>query len=457
MLLAGFFLVPPARAATLRGGGDIVIGPNEVINDDVYASGRTVLVQGRIRGDLYAFAQRVLITGQVDGDVVAFAQVIDVSGRVGDDMRVAGQVVRVAGDGVGDDLLAAGLSVEVARGTPVGGDVIAGASQILIAGDVGGNTLLGANGVDLQGHIQGDAKVSVGEGEQTIPSAAFLTVRSTPIPQVAPGLTVGENAVIGGKLRYESLNGAHISPSAHIAGGVRHILPRQLRTRKKVQFGTRSWVYDQIRRFVVLLLVGWALFFLYGGRMRKLGRRIHDRPLASLGWGIVGFFGFIAAILVTLLATGVLAILFHVATLGLLAGWTLILGLLADVGLVVAYYFFVTFVVPATVPYALFARVDRGGLWWLLPVTVGLLLYVGLTALPYAGSFIAVLAILVGVGGVVLRWRPNGSPAPPEAAEREMSPTPPTAPSSATASIDSSAETAASPAASEQERPNAAG
>ena len=413
IFLLTFLLAASVDAATFRSNGTIVIGPNDVLDDDLYAAGQAVLIEGRVTGDVYAFAQQVVVSGQVDGDLVAMGQVVSVSGRVNDDVRAMGQVVRIAGQGVGDDVLAMGASVEVAENTPVGGDLIVGAYQVLVAGQVEGDVLAGTNNLEISGVVGGNVNASVGESRRTMPPAVFLRQTGVPVPVVPPGLTVTDGAVIYGDLQYRAVNDAHIAPGAQVKGEIKHLFPSQpQRPKEKKAFGTLPWVLDQVRRLIALLGVAILLFLVYPQGMRALGGRIHDRPLAAFGWGIIAFFGLIAVLLIVLFATIIGGILFGVLTLGMLARWTFVLGFLFDVVLIVGYFFYVTFVVPAAVPYAPFARLDRGKLWWLPFVIVGVVLYVVLTALPYAGSILNVLFILVGLGALLLRWRPNGRPAP---------------------------------------------
>jgi len=190
VLLVAFFWALPTNAATFRSEGTIVIGPDQVLDDDLYAIGQSVLIQGRVTGDVYVLARQLVISGQVDGDVVAAAQTISISGRVGDDVRVMGQVIQVSGAGVGDDMIAMGASVELAENTSVGGDFIAGGYQIFVGGTVNGNALLGANGVEISGHIKGNVHASVGEGQRTVPPSVFMRPSGVSVPVVPLGLTV---------------------------------------------------------------------------------------------------------------------------------------------------------------------------------------------------------------------------------------------------------------------------
>jgi hypothetical protein len=54
LLLLGFFAVTPAQAADARGGDQVVIGRDEVINDDLYVAGNTVTIDGTVKGDVVA-------------------------------------------------------------------------------------------------------------------------------------------------------------------------------------------------------------------------------------------------------------------------------------------------------------------------------------------------------------------------------------------------------------------
>jgi len=407
LLFLLFLAALPLYAATVYGEDQVVIGPDEVVPDDVYVFGSSVLIQGRVEGDVYAFSRKLRIEGEVTGDVVAAAQIIDITGRVEDDVRVAGAVIRVAGAGVGDDLLAAGASVEVGRDTPIGGDVIAAAYQVLCAGDVQGNVNIGANAVELHGSIQGDARIATGEKQQGPSPLVFLPSDDVGVPRVQPGLTVGEDVRIRGNLTYHSVQPARIAAGAQIQGEVQHILPQPTRRpeREERRFGSPAWVREQVRRYVSFLFVGVLLFLLFPQGMRRLGGILRRRPASALGWGVVLFLGLLAVLFGLLFVAVLLALLFKVLTLHLLSTWSFLLGVFGDMLLIVGYYVYVTFVVPVLVPYGVLSRLDRGGFWWVIPLVVGVFLYVLLTGLPYVGWLLNVLFILAGLGVWVVWWR----------------------------------------------------
>ena len=70
-VLALFILVPAASAYDGRGGENVVIGKDEVIDDDLFVGGSTVTVDGTVNGDLITAGQTVTINGKVTGNVIA--------------------------------------------------------------------------------------------------------------------------------------------------------------------------------------------------------------------------------------------------------------------------------------------------------------------------------------------------------------------------------------------------
>ena len=114
-----------ARAMDLRGGDNVVIGANEVINDDVYISANTFTLDGVVKGDLIVFAKNVQINGTVEGDLMAAAQAVNINGALKDDARIAAAVITLGPNAhVADDVLTAGGSIETKPGSTISGGLI---------------------------------------------------------------------------------------------------------------------------------------------------------------------------------------------------------------------------------------------------------------------------------------------------------------------------------------------
>ena len=90
-------------------GKEVIVRADEVIEEDLYAFGDTVVIEGTVRGDVMASGREVRLLGTVEGDLTGCGQTYIVDGRVGDDLRIAGMTT-VLGHGarIGGDFVTAG-------------------------------------------------------------------------------------------------------------------------------------------------------------------------------------------------------------------------------------------------------------------------------------------------------------------------------------------------------------
>jgi cytoskeletal protein CcmA (bactofilin family) len=420
-LLAGLlalFAAAPARAAEIRSGNDVVIGRGEVIAGDLYVAANSVTVDGTIKGDLVAVGSQVTVNGVIEGDLLAAAQAIAINGTVRDDARAAGQAILLGPSGrVDGDLAVGGLSLENQPGSVVQGDVLVGAYQALLAGSIGRNITGGLDRLELRGSVGGDVDISVG-GDSDPSAVQFSPAGPLPLPRVQPNLTLADSARIGGKLSYRSSTTAAINPSAQVAGAVTfESVPAQAAPAQPILPGL-----TYLQRFTGLLLVGLLLLWLAPAWTKRLADTVEARPLPSLGWGLVAFFAFIGAVLAALVLTIALAIVLGWLTLGGLVGMTLVLGLLLNAMLVTSYIAFVAYVAQIVVGYVA-ARwlLRRAQPAWaerqVVPLALGVLLYVVLRAIPWLGPLVGIVVVLVGLGAL-WQWgratlhRPRATPAP---------------------------------------------
>jgi len=402
LLLIGFFAVTPARAADTRGGDQVVIGRDEVINDDLYVAGNTVTIDGTIKGDMVAVASQITINGTVEGDLLAAGQGIVINGRVGDDVRAAGQAIMIGpGARIAGDLAAAGLSLENQAASSVEGDVLVGAYQALLAGTIGKNVQGGLSRLELRGAIGGEVDVAVNGEEGAFSAVQFSPAAQTPIPTVRPNLVVADSARIGGKLIYQSTAAATISSAAQVVGGTtfNQLPPTQTAT------PTRLPGLAYLQRLAGLLLVGLLLLWFMPAWTRRLADSVEAKPLPTFGWGLVAFVAFVAAVLGILIMTIILAIIFGYLTLGGLVAMSIGLGMLANAALVIGYIAFVAYVAEIIVGYMtgrwLLQRTQPA---WLerpiIPLALGLTLYVILSAIPWLGALVGLFVTVLGLGAL---------------------------------------------------------
>ncbi len=407
MLLAVLIIVPPVWAVESRSGDQVIVGPDEVVDDDLYATANQVVVEGMIRGDLVAFGQSVTVDGTVEGDLIAAGQSVEIGGEVDDDARIAGQALLLGeGASVGDDLIAAAYSLQNEPESNVGGTLWYAGYQALLAGTVGQDLAGAVNALTLGGEIGGDADVDVDGEEGGAAPPAFVPVPQVPIPTVEPGLTLTDSALIGGNLTYQSSTEAQIDPGAQIEGDVVRE-ERPVEEEEATRSPLAEGVLDALGSLVALVLVGLLLVWLAPRWIRRRAYTVLDRPLASLGWGLLGLVAFLILGIVILLVTILLAIVLGLLTLGSLVALIVVLGLLAEAALVLAFWISTGYLAQIVVGFLagvllLESVVPGRGAGRVLPLVVGLIVYVILVAIPVLGSIVGLIVVLLGLGALLI-------------------------------------------------------
>jgi len=410
-----FTFAPAALAFESRSGDTVVIGADEVIEDDLYVGANTFTLDGTVKGDLIVFGSTIEINGTVEGDLITAGQAVTVRGAVADDVRIAGMALKLDSEAkVGDDVVAAGFSIDGKKGSSVGGDFTYFGYQALLAGDVAQDLTVGVGGLQLSGSIGGDVKAEVGEVEEGPPPTFFMSfMPNVPaMPSVPMGLTVDEGARIGGKLDYTSASEWSI-PAGVVAGAItRHEPEIEVEEEVVVSPAKRAgeWFLRHLRRLVTLLLVGLLIVWVVPGWTKRVAGALQAKPLPSLGWGVVSIAVFILALLVLLIATIIVAVILGTVTLGGLAGTTAWIGGLTMALLVFFFSIAVTYITKVVVSFLggrlILARLKPdwadGRIW---PLVVGVVLFVIITAIPVLGWLVNLVVVLLGLGALWLLGR----------------------------------------------------
>jgi cytoskeletal protein CcmA (bactofilin family) len=398
-LVIGLFAAP-AYAAEARGGEQVVIGREEVINDDLYVAANRVTIDGTVKGDLVAVASQIVVNGTVEGDLLAAGQGILLNGRIGDDMRAGGQAIMLGpGARVGGDLAIGALSLENQAGSSVSGDLLLGVYQALLAGDIGQDIKGGMDRMELRGSVGGNVDIAV-SGDQSVSTVRFSPAGQIPIPTIPPNLTLAESARIGGKLIYTSSAEASLSPSAKVAAGIDY----NQQTAAQPAAPQLPWL-KYLQRLAGLLLIGVLMLWLTPAWTRRMADTVQAQPLRSLAWGLVAFIALMVAMIMILILTIALAVMFGYLTLGGLAAMIVGLGMLVDVTLVLGSIAYLSFVAQVLIAYMagrwLMQKVQPA---WaerpVVPLVVGLIVYVALRAVPGLGTLVGWLVVLLALGAL---------------------------------------------------------
>ena len=341
----------PVSAFEGREGNQVVVGADEVIDDDLYVGANEFTLDGTVNGDVIVGGSIITINGTVNGDLWAAGQVVIINGVVSDDARIAGAGLQLGDNAqVGGDLLAAGASLETKAGSMVGNDMLVGAAQALLAGDVKRDVLAGAGALELRGDIGRDVKAYVDQTEETVrgPSPNIYMQQNIPmtLPSVPPGLTVAESAQIGGDLEYSSTYDLAI-PANAVSGQVTRVEPEINQGRVRVAptpaQKTTTWVLDLLRTIVTLVLFGLLLGWLTPVFLNIVSGKIQTQTWPSLGWGAIAWAAFFFALLLIVIIMIAGGILFGVLSLGGISGTIIWLGILSLFVLIVLFVLATTY------------------------------------------------------------------------------------------------------------------
>jgi cytoskeletal protein CcmA (bactofilin family) len=411
ILLVALFAVPTARAFEGRGGDIVIIGADEVIDDDLYVAAGEFTLDGTVKGDLVVVGSTLTINGAVEGDLIAAGQSVIVNGSVEDDARVAGFALTFQGD-VSDDVIAAGFSLEGREDSSIGGDIIYAGYQALLAGDVSGDVDASGAAVKIAGTIAGDLNVDVGgtdPGEQIPPFYSFIP-NLPAVPSVPSGLTVDGGAKIDGDLSYTA-NAEAAIPGDAVAGDVdfNRYVPAETEAEERPApspaVRTGWWFLRQFRRLITLLLIGVLMMWVAPDWTRKLAKSIETQPLPSLGWGLVAIAVFGVLMVLLIIATVLLTVVFGVVTLGGLAGRFAVLGGIITSATGFSFSLLWRYVTSIVIGLLLGQLIFRAlnssaeqSRWW--PMVLGVVILVIITAVPVLGWLAKLGIVLLGLGAI---------------------------------------------------------
>jgi cytoskeletal protein CcmA (bactofilin family) len=366
-LLLLFLIAHPegANALDLRNDVDTHIAAGETISETLVCTGDVVSIDGTIDGDLVVAAERFTLRGTVTGNLYLFAGEVEIDGTVEGTIIGMGERISVNG------------TVEGA--TTLGGDRITITDDARLKRDV---TLFG-EGVRISGKAARD--VTFG--------GDWIEVRAE----------IGRNLHILGADRVALLD------DARVAGDVRARLMGRFAEIEQapgsvvsgeVTVSTESMVRDHYlahykkASFYVMVLVGAAGAFLFGLLVYLLDPRVFeaDPPdargfIRSLGMGFVVLLaGPVAIALVGLTVVGI-----PIAVLGLF--------------ILIAAVYTSYVIVAGLVGQAVLAPSGPGLGAFAPSLLVGILILTAISALPFIGPAIRILATLFGLGCLLERAR----------------------------------------------------
>jgi hypothetical protein len=356
-LLVTVLVAMPVLAADIRfQENTVTIGSGEVIDDDLYAVGNSVIIDGVVNGDVLTACETITVNGKVNGSIIAVASTVNVNGEVTHAVRVAGGNINISGN-VGGDLVAAGGQINVISTAKIGRDLVFGGGTIVIDGLIGDDIKGGGGEITINNGVGGDVELGV------------------------ESLIIGSMANIRGNLIYVSENEANIQSGAQIGGTTTHRVPEV-----KEAVVPKIGIWGKVIAFLMTLIAGIVIILIVPRRAIAVADSIRHKPWLSLGWGAIILFATPVAAIVTFITV----IGLPVGLIGLtLYGIAIYLSQIA-VGLFIGYLIIGSF-----------SEVESRGIL-IGALSLGFAILTLLKLIPYVGFAMWLATALFGIGAIVL-------------------------------------------------------
>lgn len=262
--------------------GDVVVNKEESFRN-LYTAGNTVEINADIKGDLVAAGANVNVNGNIERGVLLAGENVFVKGNIGQNARVAGKNISFNGK-ISDDLVVAGGNIKVNKDAVIEGDLVVVAGQLTIDGKVLGNIIMGGGGiVVINGEVKKDVKIEEVES-----------------------LTLGETAIIGGKLSYKSHTEGAISEKAKIAGGIDFQKMEVKKGYASFPFTVGALFATALFKLVALVLSLILLIALWPKSLKKLTSKMLKNPGSAFLWGLISMIVIpVLGIIVTITVFGI--------------------------------------------------------------------------------------------------------------------------------------------------------
>jgi len=366
ILTIAIILLPlTASAYSLKKGDSIYVPKDEVIEGSLYAVGSTLNIEGKVTGDVFCAGQTINISGEVAGDIFCAGQSINVSGKVGGSMRLAGNAINFNGQ-VARNAITAGATIVTAASSSIGWDLLVLGNAFELRGDIGRDLYGSAGKVTVTGQVGKNLDLNFGSQNDN-----------------EKPLTITSAAKINGNVKYKSDKDAIVETGAIVQGETIHNFPAA--PAKKSNLADLGWWWGKLISIFSALVIGLVLISFWREPVLKITDLMLAKTGPSFGWGILALL--LTPIIVVILLITIIGI---PLSLILLALWLIaiyaskiLVGILVGKSLLNNFW-----------------PKQKDSL--ILAMIVGVVITYLIFALPFVGWIISLLAVLWGLGGIML-------------------------------------------------------
>ena len=363
--LAILLLPLAASAYSIKNSDSIYVPKGETIEGNLYAAGSSLTIDGKVTGDVICAGQSININGDVAGDVICAGQSININGNVGGSLRLAGNTINFNGQAARNGIMI-GATIVTSASSSIGWDLLVLGNIYELRGNIGRDLYGSAGQVNLSGQIGKNVNLNFGgKNDYTKP------------------LIIAGTAKVNGDLKYKSAKDAVVESGAAIKGETIHNFPAV--AAKKSNLANLGWWWGNLISIFSALVIGLVLISFWRQQIIKITDLMLAKIGASMGWGILA-----------LLLTPLIVLILFITIIGIpLAFISLALWLIAIyIGKILAGI--------------LIGRSLLNNYWpkkkdsLILAMIIGIIIAYLIFALPFIGWILALLAVLWGMGGILL-------------------------------------------------------
>ena len=357
LVLCSLLSAQAMAIAVMGEKGNVVVGPETTIRDDLAIAGQSVSISGIVDGELFAAASMVGLSGKTTGSAWLVGSNVNSSGPVGGSLHACGSTVSVSGP-VAKDLMVGATNFTLNPGSKVGRDLAGAGTNLYINSPVGRNLYVAGTNALLSSTVGGDALVK------------------------AQRFSLLPGAVIHGNLNFEGKK-LDIQPGAKIMG---KIVKKFAAPGRRGGFRPLLWLLVSL----ALIIFGAVLTGICPGFVSVTSSKVRESFGASLGWGIL------------VRIVGGVAVLIAV---GLIFTFVLAPVMLSFLSLYAITVYASVIFAGAALGKTIFRLFGKAGESAMLNMLIGTIVLSVVCGIPYVGQLIWFLAAAIGLGALLLWFR----------------------------------------------------
>ena len=413
VLMALFSATQSAHADGIIQGDTVSAG--QVVDNDAVMTSDDIVVDGTIKGDLFAFGRTVTINGIVDGSLVAAGGEITINGEVRGTVYSAGRVLEMGPESSANrNVYFIGLQLITQEGSTIGRDLLGASLSAKLSGTVERDLKAIIGLLSFLGEIEKSVEEGQSEPEPDTETSPSGSVDSQPSAAedldgvISPVRTSGKNDPI--QLPAKDLLSRSLTQG----------FQKTVREQQISSYELQEWLIELVRDFVTLLIIRLVAIWLLPSKLELWTEKLRAKPLPATGYGLLGpIVAANAVIVVIMIVVIILAIglglgfitwAFAFSCLAL--GTTLFFVFVIYISKIIVAYLTGLLIVKALIP--------KTATYRIVPLIIGLLIYVLLASAPYIGWAIALIATILGLGAVGVTFRDKRVMAIQEAGETNI-------------------------------------